>query len=1101
MIIRFANDFTIGGGTGANFASVTAIQFQVNVNSAADAQVDFTQVLGRAIQTVNIANLDPMSIGDTVFRDNNDNGIWDAGEPGISGVSLELYSDTNLNGSYDNGIDTLVGTTTTGVGGNYVFGNLFPGEYIVLIPDSQFAVGQALSGYAPSSVVAVDPDLTVVDGDSNGIAIAGVGVATAAITLAAGAEPTNDGDNDPNSNLTVDFGFTPQIELAIVKTANVATVAAGNQVTYTLTVTNNGLASATNVLVVDDLPAGVTIVSATSDVGTVTQTANASGEVEVAIATLNAAATATITIVVGVPAAALAGTITNSATVTGDGVDTNLTNNSASVDVEVTRQAVLTLTKTDTPDPAVVGGPLTYTIVVTNTGPSTATNVVVSDALPAGLTFNSVNSTAGTASEASGVITATIPTLAVGGSATVTVISTVLATFAGATITNTANADADEAVPVNAGANTTVNPQVDLQITKSHPAGIVNRGSQLTYTLNVQNNGPSGATNVQVVDTLPAGLTFVSATGGTVTPPSGGNQTVTIDLGDMASGGSAVVTITVTVDQTAAASVINTAVVRSTESIAGFDTVISNNTATDPTSTQGTIDLAVTKTASAGTVAPGNNETYTIIVTNNGPSTATLVNLIDNLPDGIQITSATSTVGTVTIPASAQDTTAANPDDLLVNIGTLASGASATIIVNATVLPSTRGSITNSVVVSSGDSTLIEANTANNSATVTTTLTPSIDLVVTKNDSPDPAIAGNQLTYTITVNNAGPSQATNVSLTDSLPAGLTFVSGTSSTGTTVTAANLASGLTLGTLNPGATATVTVVTSISGTTRGTVTNTATATATETDSNTANNTATASTTVNGSVDLSITKTDSADPVVAGATLTYTIVVTNNGPSTATNVVVTDPLPTGLVFASGTATGGGTVTNSGSTVTASIPTLASGASATITIATTVATTATGTLSNTATVAGAETDTNTANNSAVAQTTIAVPQSISGVVFRDIDRDNVQDAGEPGLPDITITLSGTDVLGAAVNRTVQTDANGAYSFTNVLPGTYTVSRPASLGDGTTSPGTAGGTAGTTAISNIVLGNAPATANNLAIASSPFSKRRFLASTPVSEQ
>ena len=1099
LTIRFADPAWVDTGTGANFASVNAIQFQINVVAAADAQFDFTQTVSPSTETINFANLTPMSLGNNVFRDVNNNGTRDVGETGISGVTVQLYTDTNTNGVYNTGVDTLVGTTTTDGSGNYLFSDLLPGEYIALIPINQFAAAQPLFGFESSlePAAAPDADATVVDSDDNGALIAGVGVASLAITLASGSEPTNDGDTNPDSNLTLDFGFAPQIDLVVEKTANVTTINAGNNVTYTLAVRNDGPAAATNVVVVDDLPAGVTIVSAISSTGTVTQTGNAAGEVSVALGTLNAAAAATITIVVTVPATAAAGTITNSTTITGDGDETDPTDNADTVDVTVTRSAVLTLTKTDTPDPVLVGGQLTYTMLVTNTGPSTATNVTVVDTLPAGLTFGSVTTTAGTANQVGGVITATIPTLAVNGTATVTVISTVLATFAGTTIANSATADADEAAPVTANANTAVNPQVDLAITKTDSADPVNRGSQVTYTMTVVNNGPSAATNVTVVDTLPAGLTFVSATGGTVTAPVGGNQQVSVAVGNLASGATATVTILATVGQGAAASLTNTATVSSTESTAGFDTNPANNTDTETTATQGTIDLVVTKSDSADPAAPGNTLTYTILVQNSGPSDATLVTLNDNLPDGIQITSATSTVGTVTIPASAQDTTAANNDDLTVNIGNLANGASATITVVATILGATRGTLTNVATAATGNTALTDSNPANNSDTETTLLTPSIDLAVTKTDSADPVIAGNQLTYTIVVTNNGPSQATNVSLTDTLPTGVTFVSGTSTTGATVTAAALASGLNLGTLNSGATATVTVLVGVAGATRGTLTNTATVAATETDSNTANNTATATTTVNGSVDVGIVKTDSSDPVVAGGTLTYTITVTNNGPSTATNVVVSDPLPTGLTFTSGTATNGGTVTNANNTVTATIPTLASGASATITVVTAVSATATGTLTNIATVDTTEPDTVTTNDSSTQTTAIAVPTSISGKVFRDIDRDNVQDAGEPGLQGVVVTLAGTDALGAAVNRTETTNANGEYSFTNVLPGNYAVSRPATLGDGTTSPGTSGGTAGPTAITNITLGNTPATLNNLAIASSPFSKRRFLASTP----
>ncbi len=199
-----------------------------------------------------------------------------------------------------------------------------------------------------------------------------------------------------------------------------------------------------------------------------------------------------------------------------------------------------------------------------------------------------------------------------------------------------------------------MNPQVDLTITKTDSADPVNRGSQVTYTLAVSKQWSKRSDERHVVDTLPAGLTFVSATGGTVTAPSNGNQQVTVVVGNLASGATANVTITATVNQNAAATLTNTATVSSTESTAGFDTNTNNNTDTETTATQATIDLAITKADSADPAVPGSPLTYTIVVTNNGPSDATQVNVSDNLPDGIQVTSATSTVGTVTIPASAQ---------------------------------------------------------------------------------------------------------------------------------------------------------------------------------------------------------------------------------------------------------------------------------------------------------------------------------------------------------------------------------------------------------------------------------------------------------------
>jgi uncharacterized repeat protein (TIGR01451 family) len=1105
MILRFA-DFVVGGGTGADFSSVTALQILVDAALSADAQIDLTQTVAPFLSTQNFANLNPLSIGNQVWRDLNNNGLLDAGEAGLSGVLLELYEDTNGNGVFDSGVDTLVGSTNTDANGIYSFGDLFPGDYLAVIPLSNFGVGQPLAGHTASTGLSPVPaPNTNIDDDNNGVFLAGVGVVTnGVLTLTAGGEP--DGA-DNNENLRLDFGFVPQMDLAVTKTANVSSVAAGSQVTYTLEVTNNGPATAEEVLVVDNLPDFLTIISVEAEPdGTVNLTGDPLGEIEVTYPSLAAGASRTIVIVASIPAGqAAAASVVNTAVVSGLGIDLDATNDSDSADIEITRNAVLEITKTDTPDPTGVGQPLNYQIVVTNSGPSTATNLVILDTLPAGLVFVDVNSTSGIAEHTAGQITVTVPTLAVGQQVTVDIATTVLASFVGSLIANTATADADEALPVSAETNTTINPEVDLAITKTGDINPVNRGGTLIYTLVVANNGPGLATDVEVVDTLPAGVTFVSATGGTVTPPGPGDSEVIVNVGNIPAGEERTVTITVQVTQAAGATLTNSAIVRSPETLAGFDSNPANNSDNEVTNTQSTIDLAVTKTDSSGgnPVAPGQTLTYTILVTNTGPSNASGVRVTDNIPDGIRITQATSnTAGVqITVPPSAEDNNPVNNDDLLFVIGDLAVGQTVELTVEALVFAATRGNLVNTAVVSTTNASLIENDTTNNTSTITTALVPQIDLAVTKVDTiGGTVVAGGALTYHIDVTNSGPSTATGVTLTDPLPAGLTFTSVSSQQGTASHAGGVVTAQ-IGTMEPGATVRITVNATVNPDARGTLTNTATASGTENDINPGNNAGTSNTTINPQIDLSVVKSkvNPNDPAVAGEPLTYTILVTNQGPSTATSVVMTDVLPNGITLTNGSSTVGN-VTNTGQTVTANIGTLAPGASATVTLLTSVAASAAGDFSNTASVNGTETDINPANNSSTLVTPVAVRGSIAGVTYVDRNRNGIFDAADDVLAGVTKTLTGTDLLGTAVSLTTTTDAQGQYQFADLLPGTYTVMQTQPFGFQSFSVNVgvpSGGTAGDNQISDIVLTSGVSATNyNFGEVPNPLSKRRFLASS-----
>jgi len=204
------------------------------------------------------------------------------------------------------------------------------------------------------------------------------------------------------------------------------------------------------------------------------------------------------------------------------------------------------------PTQVTVGGTIMYTLMVSNSGPDEAPNVVVTDTLPAGVTFVSASPEC---SEAAGIVTCVLPSVA--ASATVNLAIDVTAPNTPGTLTNSVTVDSgatDDPPGNNSDAFNTTVVEPDLSILKVDNPDPVQVGSNLTYTVTVTNNGAGNATGVTMTDTLPPGVSFVSAT-----PSQGsctGTSTVTCNLGSLAASANATVTLVVT--PTAAGTITNT---------------------------------------------------------------------------------------------------------------------------------------------------------------------------------------------------------------------------------------------------------------------------------------------------------------------------------------------------------------------------------------------------------------------------------------------------------------------------------------------------------------------------------------------------------------
>ncbi len=421
----------------------------------------------------------------------------------------------------------------------------------------------------------------------------------------------------------------------------------------------------------------------------------------------------------------------------------------------------LALTKTNDTGgvPVALNTTVTYTLAVENVGVGgAAMGVVLTDTMPAGMTFTSASCDDGTTGTFSAPnITMNLNDVAFGATTTCTVVATV--TDFGTHVNNaTVTSDFDVDSTNNDASSTVIGPvEVDMSITKTSDAvGQVNTGDTVIYTLTANNNNATdAASNVVVTDALPSQVTYGSNDCGA----SEAGGTVTWNVGSVAASSNAVCNITVTISGFGTFN--NTATVAADET----DNTPANNS--DSASVEGPVaatgvDLALVKTTSAaGQQSPGATVNFTLTVTNNSSNTSNNTVVTDNLPAGLDYSSndcgASAAGGMVTW-----------------TVGTLAANASSSCNISTTV--SGVGLLTNTASVTSDE---VDNNTLDNSDDAVVQGPPAVDLAMIKTVAvPDPLAIGDNVVYTLRVNNVNTGNASNVVVTDNLPANVTYVSNT-----------------------------------------------------------------------------------------------------------------------------------------------------------------------------------------------------------------------------------------------------------------------------------------------------------------------------------
>ncbi|MDJ0663302.1 MAG: SdrD B-like domain-containing protein [Acidimicrobiia bacterium] len=795
-----------------------------------------------------------------------------------------------------------------------------------VVPSGFSGIGAISNGGSAVGSVVTWSGLTIAAGGSMDLTFAAtveappadyanVAQVTAADQYDQDSTPGND-DGDQSEDDEDSASAVPQrVDLSLAKAISDASPNVGDTVTFTVTVSNAGPDIATGVAVEDAVPDGF------SAIGSISNGGSAAGNT-VTWSGLTIASGGSIDLTFQATVEAPPADYTNVAEVTAadqydpDSTPSNDDGDQSEDDEDsagaVPRQIDLSLTKAVSDPSPNVGDVVTFTVTVANAGPAAATDVAVEDAVPSG--FSAIGSISNGGSEAGNTVTWSGLTIGPGGSLDLTFEATVEAPPAG--YTNVAEVTAADQYDPDSTPNNDDGDQseddedaavaspleADLDLAKTVSNAAPNVGDVVTFTITVTNFGPSDATGVSVDDVVPSGFSNIGSISG---GGSAVGSTVTWSGLTIASGGSATLTFQATVEPPTGTpgEYVNTAEVTSADqfdpdSTPGNDDGDQSEDDEDAASlVPQQIDLSLTKTVSDATPNVGDVVTFTITATNAGPDNATGVAVADVVPAGYSSIGAASgggvvVVNTVTwlglsIPAG---------DSVVLTFAATVEAPPADYANFAEVIAADQYDTDSTPNNDDGD----QSEDDEDSASV---VPQQIDLSLAKTVSDPSPNVGDVVTFTVTVANAGPDTATGVAVEDVVPSGFSSIGSISNGGSAVGSTVIWSGLTIG---AGGSVDLTFEATVEAPPAD-FTNVAEVTAADQydpdstpgndDGDQSEDDEDAAGLVPQQIDLEVSKSvDDATPPL-GATVVYTINVTNRGPNDATGVDITDALPSGV------------------------------------------------------------------------------------------------------------------------------------------------------------------------------------------------------------